>query len=135
MGFRPQEKTISPNRGMGVSGDHRMATMKTKKPAKCLTEDEIDKIVIDQADTRSAWEKPVHVRRPKGSSLTIPSDLAARASFLARLHGSSGLDEWVTHVLRERIELEEGAFSKAQRDLSTKIMPGKPRHRAAKGRR
>jgi hypothetical protein len=109
--------------------------MMTKKTMKRLTDDEIDKIVIDQADKRSAWEKPVHVKRPKGSSLTIPSDLAARASFLARLHGSSGLDEWVTHILRERIELEEGAFSKAQRDLSTKVTPAKLRRRAVKNRR
>jgi hypothetical protein len=112
-----------------------MAGITTKKAMKRLTDDEIDKVVIDQADEHSAWEKPVHVKRPKGSSLTIPSDLAARASFLARLHGSSGLDEWVTRVLRERVELEEGAFSKAQRDLSTMITPGKLRHRAVKGRR
>jgi hypothetical protein len=93
------------------SNHHGMAIMTTKKSIKRLTEDEVDRIVIDQANRDSAWEKPVHVKRPKGSALTIPSDLAARASFLARLHGSSGLDEWVTHVLRERVELEEGALS------------------------
>jgi hypothetical protein len=109
--------------------------MTTKKSTKRLTEDEIDKIVTDQADSRSAWEKSVHVKKPKRSSLTIPSDLAARASFLARLHGSSGLDEWGTHILRERIELEEGAYSDAQRDLSVKISLNKPRHRMVKGRR
>ncbi len=100
-----------------------------------MWEDEIDRIVIDQADKRSAWEKPVHVKRPKGSSLTIPSDLAARASFLARLHGSSGLDEWVARILGERVELEEGAFSEARRNLSTHKTPAKPLRRTAKSRR
>jgi hypothetical protein len=109
--------------------------MTTKKSTKHLTQAEIDRIVINQADKRSAWEKPIHVKRPKGSSLTIPSDLAARASFLARLHGSPGLDEWIAHILRERIELEEGAFSKAQRDLSIKMRPDEPPPRRGKSRR
>ena len=109
--------------------------MTTRRSAQRLTEDAIDRIVIDQANERSAWEKPIHVKRSKGSSLTIPSDLAARASFLARLHGSLGLDEWVAHVLRERVELEEGAFSEAQRDLSAKKTLGEPRRRIVKDRR
>jgi len=109
--------------------------MRTKKAMKRLTEEQIDEVVTVQADDRSAWEEPIHVKRRKKSSLTIPSDLAARASFLARLHGSSGLDEWVAHILRERIELEERAFSEAQRDLSAKITPNKPRHRMVKSRR
>jgi hypothetical protein len=106
-----------------------MAAM-TKKSTKRLTEAEIDEIVTAQAENRSAWESPVRVRRPKGSSLTIPSDLAARASFLARLHGSSGLDEWVAHILRERVELEESAYGEARRDLSAKRTSAKPRRRA-----
>jgi hypothetical protein len=106
-----------------------------KRLMRNLTEDEIDRLVVAEADRRSAWEKSVRVRRPKKSSLKIPSDLAARASFLARLHGSAGLDEWVAHVLRERIELEEGAFSRAQRDLSGGGVPHQPRQRPAKSRR
>lgn len=102
---------------------------------KQLTEEDVDEIVTAQANDPSAWAKPVHVKRPKGASLTIPSDLAARASFLARLQGSADLDEWVTHILRERIELEEGAFSRAHRDLSTKIASGEPRRRRVKSRR
>jgi hypothetical protein len=109
--------------------------MRTTRSTKRLTEEEIDKIVIDQAENRSAWGKPVRVTRPKGSSLTIPSDLAARASFLARLHGSSNLDEWVTHILRERVELEEGAFSKARRDLAAKTKRGERSHPTVKARR
>jgi hypothetical protein len=112
-----------------------MAGMTTKKSTKRPAEEEIDRIVTAQAENRSAWEEPVHVKKPKKSPLTIPSDLAARASFLARLHGSSGLDEWVTHILRERIELEEGAYSEAQRGLSVKTSLNRPRRRMVKSRR
>jgi hypothetical protein len=112
-----------------------MASMTTKKPAKHLTEEEIDKVVTTQADDRSAWGRAVHVKRPKMSSLTIPSDLAARAAFLARLHRSSGLDEWVTHIIRERIQLEEAAFNEAKRGLSGKSASRRSPHRMAKSRR
>lgn len=98
-------------------------------------EDEIDRLVTAEAGNPSAWGRAVRVKRPKKSSLSIPSDLAARASFLARLHGSAGLDEWVAHILRERIELEEGAFSKARRDLSTKTAPQRTRRRPLKSGR
>lgn len=125
----------STSRWMPSSNHYSVAAMTNRKSMKHLTEDEIDRIVIDEADKRSAWEKPVHVKRPKGCSLTIPSDLAARASFLARLPGSSGLDEWVTHVLRERVELEEGAFSEARRDLSARKTPDKSLRRTVRSRR
>ena len=45
---------------------------------------------------------------------------AARASFLAQVHPASGLEEWLTSVIRERIELEEEALAEAKRDLSEK---------------
>lgn len=109
--------------------------MTAKNPVKHLTEEEIDKVVTAQADSRSAWGKAVHVKKPKMSSLAIPSDLAARAAFLARLHRSSGLDEWVTHILRERIQLEEAAFNEAKRGLSGKRASGRSPHRKAKSRR
>jgi hypothetical protein len=94
--------------------------MTKKRMPKRPTQEEIDRIVVDQADDPSAWEKPIHVTRPKTASFTIPLDLAARAAFLARLHGSSAPDEWVVHIIRERVELEEVALSQAKRDLSPK---------------
>jgi len=117
------------------SNHYGMASMTTRKPAKRLTEEEIDRVVTTQADNDSAWEKPVRVKKPKMSSLSIPADLAARAAFLARLHRSSGLDEWVAHILRERIQLEEAAFSEAKRGLSRKRASGRSRHRTDKSRR
>jgi hypothetical protein len=103
-----------------------MANMTTRKQPKHPTESEIDRIVVDQADDDSAWQKPVHVKKRKTASLTIPSDLAARAAFLARLHGSSGPDEWVTRIIRERVELEEVAINEVRRDLSAKKARSNP---------
>jgi hypothetical protein len=92
-----------------------MANMKTKR----LDENEIDHRVIDQADDDSAWEKPVKVKRDK-TSLTLPANLAARAAFLARLHRKASLDEWLTDVIQERVELEEAAFADARQAMSSK---------------
>jgi competence protein ComGF len=52
--------------------------------------------------------------------LSIPAELAARAAFLARLHRQRSIDEWLTHIIQERVELEEAAFVGAKRELATK---------------
>jgi len=87
-----------------------------KKPS----EREIDQIVTSQANDDSAWEKPVVVRRTKPASLSIPGDLAARAAFLAQLHRTKNVDFWLTHIIQERIELEEAAFVGVKQDLAAK---------------
>ena len=96
-----------------------MANMSPKGKRKdTLSEEDIDKIVIAQAEDDSAWEKPVQVRRLKPTSLSIPAELATRAAFLARLHRQSSVEEWLTHVIQERVELEEAAFADAKHDLT-----------------
>jgi hypothetical protein len=85
-----------------------------------LTEKEIDQIVMLQADDNSAWEKPTRIRKIKPASVSIPAELAARATFLAQLHRTKNLEEWLTHVIEERIELEEAAFIGVKQDLSNK---------------
>ena len=57
-----------------------------KSKLKFKTEEEIDRIVIAQADDEFAWGVPVKVSKSKSTSLVLPSDLAARAAFFARLH-------------------------------------------------
>lgn len=87
---------------------------------KRLSEQEIDRIVVKQADNDSAWEKPIHVRKTKPTSLSVPADIAARAAFLARLHKERAVEKWLIHIIRERIELEEVAFVEAKRDMAAK---------------
>jgi hypothetical protein len=94
--------------------------MTERKEDANLSEEQIDQIVVGQADDDSAWDEPIHVERTTPASLSIPADLAARAAFLAQVHRSESLDEWLTHVIRERVELEEAAFAGAKQDLVTK---------------
>lgn len=90
-----------------------------KKPLKKqLTEEEIDEIVESQADDDSAWGKPIQVRRANSEALALPAELAARAAFLAKLHREKNVKDWLTRVIRERVELEEVAFSEAKREIS-----------------
>lgn len=82
-----------------------------------LSEEEIDEIVIAQADDDTAWEEPIQVRKSVSESYSLPADLAARAAFLAQLHRAR-IEEWLALVIQERVELEEGAFAEAKRALA-----------------
>ena len=93
---------------------------KGKTMKKKLPKEEIDEIVVKQADNDSAWEEPIHVRKTKPTSLSIPADLAARAAFLAKLHRETSIKEWLMRIIRERIELEEVAFVEAKREIAAK---------------
>ncbi|MCX5810217.1 MAG: hypothetical protein NTX36_12750 [Proteobacteria bacterium] len=92
--------------------------MKTKN--KNLTEQEIDQIIIADADNNSAWEEPIKIRKQKFTSLSIPSELASRAAFFARLHRGLSLEEWLNRVIQERLDIEEAAFSGFKRELAAK---------------
>lgn len=96
-----------------------MNTEKSRE-GETLSQEEIDRQVAADADTEDAWEAPVRVKPTAPTSFKLPSDLAARAAFLARLHHRKGLEDWLTHVIRERVELEEVAFAEAKRDLAVR---------------
>jgi hypothetical protein len=90
----------------------------TKKRTRPLAAVEIDRLVVSQSEDESAWEAPEAVKR-KPASLSIPGELAARAAFLARLHREAGVDKWVERIVRERVELEESAFSEAKKKIAS----------------
>ena len=92
----------------------------SRKTKKQLSEQEIDRLVVAQANHSSAWDKPVRVRKTEPSALSIPANLAARVAFLARLHHQTSLEAWLMRVIRERVELEEAAFAGAKQDLAAK---------------
>ncbi|HKV41358.1 MAG TPA: hypothetical protein VJX67_19285 [Blastocatellia bacterium] len=89
-----------------------------QQPRKQLSENEIDKIVESQAESDAAWEHPLRVRRAKPASLSIPAGLAVRAAFLAKLHRENNLEDWLTRVIKERVELEEVAYNEAKKEIS-----------------
>ena len=105
------------------SHHHRVAIMrkrrKTTKSQPKLAQEEVDRLVTAQADEDSAWQKVIVVKRPKSTSLSIPAELAARAAFLARLHRESRVDKWVERIVRERVEIEESAFTAAKKTLAS----------------
>ena len=95
---------------------------KRRKPTKSqpkLAQEEVDRLVTAEADEDSAWQKAIVVKRPKSTSLSIPAELAARAAFLARLHRESRVDKWVERIVRERVEIEESAFTAAKKTLAS----------------
>lgn len=92
--------------------------MKSKQ--KAMTEDEIDRVVISQANDNKAWEKPVKVRRARSKSFALPATLAARAAFIARLHRESNLESWLKRIIQERIDIEEAAFTGLKKELLSK---------------
>ena len=94
--------------------------MSTRNSKKNPSEREIDEIVSAQADEDSAWGKPVRVQRTQSASLSIPADLAARATFLAQLHRTKDVDHWLMLIIQERVELEEAAFAGLKQDLAAK---------------
>jgi hypothetical protein len=98
-------------------------------PVKRLSDEEIDDLVAAEADHDSAWEAPVTVKPATRTTFSLPRDLAARASFLARLHHLQRVEDWLAQVIRERIELEEVAFAAAKREISG---GGTPKPRRAK---
>jgi len=95
-----------------------MNTAKKKKNSS-QGQEAIDRLVVSQAGDDSAWEAPIRVRRSKPTSLSIPGELAARAAFLAKLHRETRLEKWVERVVRERVELEEFAFSESKKKLAS----------------
>jgi hypothetical protein len=79
----------------------------------------IDEAVALEAGDNRAWDPPVRVNKPKAGSVTISSELAGGAAFLANLHRESWLDGWVERVPRERVKLEQRAFSMARKELAS----------------
>ena len=92
---------------------------KTKATHK-LSELEIDQLVAAQADHDADWEQPIRVERSNPAPLALPGDLAARAAFLAQLHRTSSVEEWLMRVILERVELEEAVFVEIKQNLAVK---------------
>jgi hypothetical protein len=90
----------------------------TRKRTAQLDQEEIDLRVTRQADD-SAWAAPIRVKRSKPASRSIPGELAARAAFLAKLHREPGMGKWVERIVRERVKLEERAFTKVKEELAS----------------
>lgn len=88
------------------------------KRVRNISEEEIDRLVIADADRDAAWGKPIRVLRGESSAVSLPAELASRAAFFARLHRWSNVEEWLKRIIEERIDIEEAVFTESKRDLA-----------------
>ncbi len=88
-----------------------------KRKSKTVSEEEIDERVIGESEDDSAWEEPIHVKRPKSAPLQIPGELAARVAFLAKLHRDKSTEAWLERIIEERVEFEEALFGQFKREV------------------
>ena len=92
--------------------------MKYKK--RKLTEGEIDRLVVAEANDMTKWGETVSV---KPTSIRLSPSIIQKAKYLARLHKTRGYQTWIKQVLQERIRLEEeilSGFKKESRAASGK---------------
>ena len=88
------------------------------KRVKSISEEEIDGLVISQANDDSAWGKSIRVRKSESSAVSLPAELASRAAFFARLHREASVEQWLRRIIEERINIEEAVFAEAKRDIA-----------------
>ena len=87
---------------------------------KHLSEEEIDEIVVNQADDDMAWEEPISVQVNIPTTMSLPPDLAARAAFFARLHNMPDAESWLQRIIQERVDFEESASVGLKRVMEKK---------------
>lgn len=93
--------------------------MNVEDNTKVLSEEEIDEIVIAQADDDSAWEEPMRVQRERSAFVKLPAEMATRAAFFARLHREASVEDWLKRIIQERLDLEEAALTGLKRELGS----------------
>ncbi|MCY4488955.1 MAG: hypothetical protein OXF11_17805 [Deltaproteobacteria bacterium] len=95
-----------------------MAAMNKKSTP--LTEREIDDIIVAQADDDTAWGRSVRTGKDKAKTVPLPTSLATRAAFFARLHREKSMDAWIERIVRDRLDVEEAAFADLKRELAAR---------------
>ena len=83
-----------------------------------MKEEEIDALVIAQANDDAAWEQQIEVHR-KITSVALPAALAERAAFFAHIHREKNLESWLYRIIQERVDIEEAAFSGYKKEMLT----------------
>ena len=81
--------------------------MSAKQTNDRLSEEEVDDLVVAQADDDSSWDEPIRAKPSQWRTVRVPADLVARAAALATEHREASIDDWIRRVIRERIDLEE----------------------------
>ncbi|MCA9982421.1 MAG: hypothetical protein KDD89_16365 [Anaerolineales bacterium] len=86
---------------------------------KLLSEQEIDELVIAEANELEQWEDAITVQPNQPVVMSLPVALAARVEFFAKLHKRSSAEEWLHAIIRERLAFEEMAYSRLKQEMSS----------------
>ena len=74
--------------------------MSTENKLKPFSEEQIDEIVIAQAEDDTAWEEPILVQMTIPTTMSLPPELATRAAFFAQLHKVSSVEDWLRSIIQ-----------------------------------
>jgi hypothetical protein len=94
-----------------------MGAMKKKEKVNASTQEEIDQRVVAQAADDYAWDPPIQVQPIALTSLLLPAEVASRAAFIAHLHRKATVEEWLVHIIQERLDFEEAIYGNVKREL------------------
>ena len=89
------------------------------KHKKRLTEEEIDRIIINEADDKTKWGKPITV---KPVLIRFSPSIIEKAKHLAKLHRASDYQVWLKRIVEERIRLEEELLSDFKGGFSSRSL-------------
>jgi len=89
------------------------------KHKKRLTEEEIDRIIINEADDKTKWRKPITV---KPVLIRFSPSIIEKAKHLAKLHRASDYQVWLKRIVEERIRLEEELLSDFKGGFSSRSL-------------
>ena len=86
-----------------------------------LTEEDIDELVISQAEDDEAWGEPISVEPDSLAALSLSPYLASRAAFFAQLHNMP-VAMWLESIIQERLAFEESAFAGLKQVMEEKAV-------------
>ena len=89
------------------------------KHKKRLTEEEIDRIIINEADDKTKRGKPITV---KPVLIRFSPSIIEKAKHLAKLHRASDYQVWLKRIVEERIRLEEELLSDFKGGFSSRSL-------------
>jgi len=84
-----------------------------------LTEQEIDEIVISEANDITKWEEPISVKPPRVTPIRLSPDTVKTAKYFAKLHKYRGYQTWLKRIIEDRIKTEEAILKELKQRLES----------------
>ena len=81
------------------------------------TEEDIDAVVMKEADDLTRWEAPIHVKPSSVTSIPLSPATIRKAKYFARMHKLRGYRAWLKQIIEERIRIEETVLTKLRQEL------------------